>query len=421
MAQTTLVVATDTAIPDASRWVEPLVRAWPRPNDVPTVRRLDLHTWMQARDGDLPTAPMLAILGGDLDARRFDLVVEALLSRPAPSVVLAPDPVDSFRRAEDEGLVVEPWETEPRALAGVLHALMRRQRAVADLASEARLTRVSAAGLAEELSHVHEEMEIAASIQREIMPRTLPGVDGIDCGLFFRPAGQVSGDIYDCRVLEDGRLSLFVADAVGHGVPAALLTMLVAHSLVRSEVVNGRTTSLPPARVLDRLNAAMCARQFTSPRFATAVYALIDPGSGEAIVSGAGHPSPMRYKGDLATPVETSGPLLGIFDEAEFDEVRFALEPGETLVFYSDGFETAFGGRTTAEGRPLPSRAYLDAFQRILGTAQPADRLCGAMADLAEDLDRQAGSLHQVDDLTALAVRRLAPATRSREPLTRAA
>jgi serine phosphatase RsbU (regulator of sigma subunit) len=118
-----------------------------------------------------------------------------------------------------------------------------------------------------------------------------------------------------------------------------------------------------------------------------------------------------------ARAIETDGPLLGVFPGVEFEETSFTLALGETLVLYSDGFETAFPDAPEASdggafSRRLPTTRYLDHFARIDEARREAGSLTEAFAQLAMAVDAQSGSLHQVDDITALAIAPAAAAAR---------
>jgi len=388
----------------AYRWIDPIRASW-RDDQAPEFCLMSMRDALRRLvEGAQDWSGVLLFVDDPMQATMLEGVLDQVVRHAMPAIVVARRPQDLASDPESVGVLVEDFSCDGTVLSAELSALMRRQRAMVELAQEVRLATASAHGLAEELRHVHEELEIAASVQRDILPKRLPSVDGIETGLLFRPAGQVSGDIYDLCELDDGRVAFFVGDAVGHGVPAALLTMLVAHHLGRAQARGVACGELRPARVLHELNQAMCERQFSTPRFATAVYGLIEPESGRVTLAGAGHPAPMVVDGDGSRMIETSGPLLGIFEEAAFDEARFVLEDGQTLLLFSDGFESAFPNDEDADdGRPLPSRDYLRELEGVLAGGGAIE---AQMERLARRIDTQRGSLHQADDLTAIAIRR---------------
>jgi sigma-B regulation protein RsbU (phosphoserine phosphatase) len=277
----------------------------------------------------------------------------------------------------------------------MLFALSERQGTVAALAREVAITQRCQGGIRSEMDRIHEELHLAAAVQREFTSAPLPRVEGMEFGVLFRPVNFVSGDVYNVRSLGDGKAAFFMADAVGHGVPAALLTMVLTSSLNTTE--NGEV--LEPSEVLRQLNERMCASCLGSGRFATALYGVVDARSGEVKVAGAGHPWPVRVSRGGAMEVKTEGPLLGVFPGAEFTQARFGLGPGDTLLLYTDGFEAMFPEREIED--EWAGRAYLRELTRLVGGERSLNE---CVAELEALLDEQSGSLHQADDITAVVI-----------------
>jgi len=322
-------------------------------------------------------------------------------------VVLCPRVTGAERQLRGRGMLVEAFDFPPAVLAGAVYSMLARQIVVDELAHDLRAATVSSGGVAGEIERLQDEMQLAASVQRDLMPRRLPVIEGVEVGVVFRPAGYVSGDIYDVEMVDDRWLAFFVADAVGHGVPAALMTMVISQSLRRLERREGGGRMMPPADVLRALNGELIKKQQDAQRFATAVYGILDTRTNELTLASAGHPSPLLLArtgaGPVVSPLETTGPLLGIFDDAQFDQVSRRMLPGETLLVYSDGFETAFP-RPGAESSPknLPSNVYVGHLASMVGGE--GEMLADSLARLEGLLDLQSGSLHQADDITALAI-----------------
>src|SRR5262249_24713806 len=152
----------------------------------------------------------------------------------------------------------------------------------------------------------------------------------------------VSGDIYDVIRLGDDHVGLFLADAVGHGVPAALMTMVLRQSLQPLEMRKSGSRIRPPGEVLTQLNQAMIERQGGATRFATALYGVLDCRSRVLTLSGAGHPHPLRISSDgVCSELKTSGGLLGVFPDDTFAGIEVDLAAGDRLLFFTDGFEQA--------------------------------------------------------------------------------
>lgn len=351
-------------------------------------------------------AAALLCPGAETPAASVYKLLDHLEERRRPTMIVVEAGDDRFASLAGEAVFVCPENSDPTLLAGLLSALLARQTAIDALLGELRVARRFQGGLCDEIDRMHEELQLAANVQQQMLPAELPTLDAVEFGVLFRPCGYVSGDIYDLKRLDEHHIGFFLADAVGHGVPAALLTMILRRGLSMLEIRAGAPAIVPPARALAGLNDAMLRSQGGNARFATAVYGIIDNRNMNVTLAAAGHPPPLRIRSDgVATPVETDGCLLGVFPEAEFRQVEFTLDPEEMLLIYSDGFETAFpeGFKATDARRPTANQRYLDYFASLF-TNRGAAGLSGALKRLSRQIDEQSGSLHQVDDLTALAI-----------------
>ena len=311
-------------------------------------------------------------------------------------------PADVQAQVSGGGLVGADCDLDPSAIATTLHALFGRQDSVEVLQRELRILSSFQGGVRQEMDRMHEELNLAAVIQQELLPAELPKSDQLEFGVMFRPATYVSGDIYDVALIDEHRLWFFVADAVGHGVPAALLTMVISRSL------RGGAGTRTPAEAMTALNSDLVRAQRGRSRFATAVCGCLDIRTNEVTLCTAGHPPALVLGGKAQRAIDSGGALLGVFEGEPYEQETFTLEPGETLLLYSDGFETAFPDPAdTGKGSKgkLDTQAYLEEFANLpwLGSAETATT-ARAIERLAERVDCQAGSLHQQDDLTAVAI-----------------
>lgn len=347
--------------------------------------------------------PVLVMLGEhDPDPiinRLMDMLEEHLI----PALILTPQAHAQLALSlRSSGLMCEPMETDPAQVALILWTLAQRQPAIQQLATELSLTELTIRSVNNEMTKLHEELQSAASIQREYLPRSLPQIDGIDIGIVYRPASYVSGDIYDIVELDEHHTGLFLADAVGHGVPAALMTMVITQGLHKTEGKGENRRIVAPAEALRKLNNTMTEHAGDQSRFATAVYAIHDKRTNEITIAGAGHPPSLLVRAGAGEveQVESEGPLLGVFPDVEFVQVTRTLGPGDVFIIYSDGFEVAFPA-ANAEGddRKRPTMTYI---KELSDAGSGLGTLAEAIATLEEHLDSQAGSLHQPDDVTAL-------------------
>jgi sigma-B regulation protein RsbU (phosphoserine phosphatase) len=244
------------------------------------------------------------------------------------------------------------------------------------------------------MHRVDEELRLAARLQRDFLPRTLPEVGNVRFHVLFRPATYVSGDIYDVQRLDETNVGIYIADAVGHGMPAALLTMFMKRALVTKEILTDGYRLLSPAETMSRLNDALVEQELTQATFATALYATIDTKTLTFKFARGGHPSPilLTAAGEVKH-LEADGGLLGIFPGDNYVEGSAQLSKGDRLFIYTDGVEVAFSDTGDIDA---------ECWQReLLDNANvPTDEL---LLNLSRRIDTETGSLQPKDDLTIVA------------------
>lgn len=341
---------------------------------------------------DKPTAGDLFTIIGECEHRHLP----TLLTRPGGS--------ESLGEQHAEGIVACPPGTAPEQACIVLQTLLSQAPTLAAMRREVKVLSTQQQGLCSQIGKLDEELRMAAQFQREFLPNELPNIEPLSFHVLYRPAGYVSGDIYDIQRLDEHHIGFFVADAVGHGVPAALMTVYIKRSLrgKRIDPTSPRGYSLlTPAQALAQLNADMISTQNGKVRFATACYGVLDTRTMQLTMARAGHPFPMLLRGedDHVDTIEPEGGLLGVFEDEVYEETTVQLKPGDRLLIYSDGFECAFPDEDVNENgkRKVANENYAKEFLD-LGNGDPG----AAIQRLEDKLDEQAGSLNQKDDLTVL-------------------
>jgi serine phosphatase RsbU (regulator of sigma subunit)/CHASE3 domain sensor protein len=213
--------------------------------------------------------------------------------------------------------------------------------------SEVRQERDAVAAAARREAAQKTERERWETVQNGLLPERLPAVRGLRLAARYRPAERallVGGDFYDALRLPDGRLAVMVGDMAGHGAPAAAQAAGLRFGWRTLVSVNPN-----PAAVLAALNQQMStADQRAEGLFASIIYMLIDP-AGSVSFAPAGHPPPFLLTAAGCEPLEPlmGGPLLGVFDEAEWPVTHTSLPPGGTIVLYTDGLIEARQGADT--------------------------------------------------------------------------
>jgi hypothetical protein len=189
-----------------------------------------------------------------------------------------------------------------------------------------------------------EQLRLAGLLQRDFLPARLPNSDEIEWAATFLPAEWVSGDIYDVARIDEQHIGFYVADAVGHSMPAALLTIFIKQALVMRQTVDNDYRIFSPAEVMQNLNAKMTGQKLSGYQFATCCYCLLNTKTRQLTFARAGHPYPILLRaGRPPQQLETRGSLLGIFDNAEFVQGSVQLQAGDRLLLYSDGIEPLIG------------------------------------------------------------------------------
>jgi serine phosphatase RsbU (regulator of sigma subunit) len=278
-------------------------------------------------------------------------------------------------------------DAPPEELAAKLAAAAELQPAIGGLREELLAAR-SATRAAEDGEELTQEMHLAARLQRDFLPRRLPEVGPVRFAVLYRPLGWVSGDIYDVTRLDETHLGFYVADAVGHGLPAALLTMFIKKALQTKRILGSAYEIVPPDVSLAELNKDICHQAIASCPFCTAVYCVLDVQTLRLTYARAGHPEAILLRADGHTErLAAPGTLLGIFPEETYESRQATLRPGDRLVLYTDGAEAALCGTSAPPGgleKTLARWGRLERDEFVLRLSARIDR-CSA-SNLQDDI-----------------------------------
>jgi len=232
---------------------------------------------------------------------------------------------------------------------------------------------------------IDQELELARLVQQSFLPAALPEVPWARFAVHYRPCGRVGGDFYDAFRLDEHHVAFYVADAMGHGVPASLLTIYLKQGVRAKEVFGRQYRLVPPGEVLQRLNRDLIDQGTSESRFITMIYGLLDGRDGTVHFARAGHPHPLHVPAEGEPHFwQVDGSLLGVFD-TEFPVQMRSLRPGDKLLFYTDGTDgAAVEGLPAGEGlracaarhRALPVERFVERLSaELLRQPNPPDDL----------------------------------------------
>jgi phosphoserine phosphatase RsbU/P len=325
-------------------------------------------------------ATAIPILREQLLDRRHKLEAASAMLRPAPAVD------DLTRLLHEVDAALGRMDAGTFGLCETCHDPIEADRLLADPLTRFCLDHLTAS----EQRALEHDLELAAKIQRELLPRADAHFDGWEIAYHYQPAGPVSGDYCDLIAGDKGDLYFLVGDVAGKGVAAA---MLMSHlsAMLRTLI----SIRLPLGQLMERASRVFC--ESTLPmHYATLVCGRASA-SGEIEICNAGHPPPLVIQRGHVTRIDATGLPVGLFRSERFASQKVQLAAGDMLVLYTDGLieaqntegidygierVSALAGRS-----PARSKAIVDACVRDLVTFHGAPAL--------------------KDDLTILAARRM--------------
>lgn len=356
-----------------------------------------------ARDDHRPSAAILMNLSTWL--RKHSLGCVAITRRPW-----------AFDEALDSLMCLRPGANDD-LVRGALAAMARLRPVWSRVEAERINMRQLGKRLQNHFDELDHDLRLASRLQNEMLPKAPPNLGPVRFATVFRPCRWVSGDIFDISRLDEDHVGLYLADAVGHGVAAGLLTMLIRNT-IRPKQIRGQSYELlRPAEILRRLNENLVAQELPHSQFITAWYGALNLRTLELTYSVAGHPPPLlidpagichpagiqqsaAIPESARTPesagiheLSGSGCLLGVFDEQVFTDQTIRLTPGQRVLLYSDGLENLLIAERNPP-QPVRLQPGIDQLLRL-----PQDEFLGTLNGM---LDREPGGLTAADDISAV-------------------
>src|SRR5918997_122243 len=244
---------------------------------------------------------------------------------------------------------------------------------------------------AQERQRLEQELHIARLIQQTLLPKSLPELEDYQTAAYYQPAREVGGDFYDFLLLPDGQLGLIVGDVSGKGVPAAIV-MAITRTMLQATYRLGS-----PGEILEQVNNSLY-QDIPPNMYVTCLAALLDSRTGRLQYANAGHDLPYLRHADGVSKLRATGMPLGLMLGMSYEQKEFTLQPGESVLLYSDGLVEAHD----------PQREMFG-FPRLQGFVGAHPGGATLIDSLLAELERFTGEAwEQEDDITLLTLQRSA-------------
>jgi sigma-B regulation protein RsbU (phosphoserine phosphatase) len=267
------------------------------------------------------------------------------------------------------------------------------QRTMTTLAAQIAIA-LENARLYEEIERQERRLErdlaLARELQGRLLPQTNPHCAHLDVAAKFVPARAIGGDLYDFIPYSMSRLGIAIGDVSGKGAPAAIYAALVS-GILRSHA----PIEPAPAEMLSAVNLSLAERRIDG-QFVSIIYAVWDDQRRILTVSNSGLPRPIYVRGGKPEVIEATGLPLGLFDEAEYDELEFRMKSGDLFVFFSDGILDARSRKGELFGRGRVETIVSEVGSQSASAV--VDAIFKAVAD-------HAAGVETFDDQTVVAIR----------------
>ncbi len=244
----------------------------------------------------------------------------------------------------------------------------------------------------DKLTSLNNELLIADKMQQSILPRIFPSGKNYKLAGTMLPAKNVGGDFFDVINCGEGKIGLVIADVSGKGVPAAMF-MMSSRTLIKGSAIGNKN----PSDVLKEVNGLLVEDNLAG-MFVSVFYCIVDTKAGKISYSNGGHNPPLILKPDGSSMFlkMESGVALGMFEEIEFKDHQFTLEPNDRMVFYTNGITEAMNANDELFGNKGLMQAVNS--NKDLKIEQFNQAIVSSVRDFSKDV-------RQSDDLTCISLR----------------
>lgn len=242
---------------------------------------------------------------------------------------------------------------------------------------------------------VRKELELAAQIQKDILPKSIPKVNGLDVSAGLIPAEEIGGDCYDFIDLGGGQWIFYVGDVTGHGVPSGIVVSIANAMFFRT---NGKTD---PKEILEDVNYVLKYKT-TSNMFLTLLLVHWNENTGKLTYVSAGHEPMLVYRAadKSVEEMQPGGIALGMLPNIEphLEVKEVALEPGDSVIVYTDGIPEAWRNEKDMYG--------MERFKKNVAMCGDLGSASAIRNAIFADVREFTGTYKQMDDITAMILKR---------------
>lgn len=186
---------------------------------------------------------------------------------------------------------------------------------------------------------IQADLTLAKRIQKRIMPENINVIEGIDISAHYYPMADIGGDIYDIFQLGPGTVRVFLADAIGHGIQASLITMIIKGEYEKVKTIDNTR------EFLEWLNKSFVDLYFTLNAFFSCIVIDIDVDNMKIRYSSAGHPDQIHIKNNTTEILKHTGKLIGIKREADYEFIEKDIEYNDKILLFTDGLFEQYNER----------------------------------------------------------------------------
>jgi sigma-B regulation protein RsbU (phosphoserine phosphatase) len=244
--------------------------------------------------------------------------------------------------------------------------------------------------IARQERRLERDLALARELQMRLLPQTLPKLANLELAAKFVPARAIGGDLYDFIPYSLSRLGIVIGDVSGKGAPAAIYAALVS-GILRSHA----PIEPGPAEMLRAVNLSLAERRIEA-QFVSLIYAVWDDEHRTLQVANSGLPRPIHVHAGKNHVIEATGLPLGLFDDANYDEFRFKMKPGDMFVFFSDGILDARNRKGELFGRGRVEKLVLEC------ASKSADCVVNTLFKAAAE---HSAGVESFDDQTVVAIK----------------